>query len=79
VWAFKRSGYNYVWAMVRPARTGSQTATVEYYDAGSRKWRRLRTVTVSASNRFVYLRTHARAKYFRVVAGDQLSRRAVPK
>ena len=79
VWAFKRSGYTYVWGMVRPARGASQTATVEYYDAGSRKWKRLRTVSVSASNRFVYLRTHARGKYFRVVAGDRLSRKAVPK
>jgi hypothetical protein len=79
VWAFKRSGYNYVWGMVRPARGGSQAATVEYYDASSRKWRRVRTVTVSGSNRFVYLRTHARGKYFRVVVGDQLSRKAVPK
>jgi hypothetical protein len=79
VWAFKRSGYNYVWAMVRPARGEPQSATVEYYDARSRKWRRVRTVTVSGGNRFIYLRTHARGKYFRVVAGDQLSRKAAPK
>jgi len=78
VWAFKRSGYNYVWAMVRPARGASQTATVEYYDS-SRKWKRVRTVTVGGSKRFIYLRTHARGKYFRVVAGEQLSRRAAPK
>jgi hypothetical protein len=79
VWAFKRSGYNYVWGMVRPARGGSQTVTVEYYHASARKWRRVRTVTVSGSDRFVYLRTHARGKYFRLVVGDQLSRKAAPK
>jgi hypothetical protein len=27
----------------------------------------------------VYLRTHARGKYFRLAVGDQLSRKAAPK
>jgi hypothetical protein len=79
VWAFKRGTYTYVWGMVRPARAESRTATVEYYDARTRKWRRVRTVTVSGSKRFIYLRTKARGKYFRVVAGDQVSRKAAPK
>jgi hypothetical protein len=78
VWSFKRGSYLYVWGMVRSARTSTQTATVEYYDS-SRKWKRLRTVSVGGSNRFVYLRTKARAKYFRIVAGDQVSRKAAPK
>jgi hypothetical protein len=81
VWAFKRGSYTYVWGMVRPARGAAQqtTATVDYYDARSRSWKRVRTVTVSGSNRFVYLRTKARGKYFRVVAGDRVSRKAAPK
>jgi hypothetical protein len=77
VWSFKRSGYLYVWGMVRPARGGTQSATVEYYDS-TRKWKRLRTVSVSGSNRFVYLRTKAKAKYFRIVSGERVSRKAAP-
>ena len=78
VWAFKRSGYTYVWGMVRPARA-PQSAVVEYYDARSRKWKRVRTVTVDGGRRFVYLRTKAVGKYFRIVAGDRVSRKAAPK
>ena len=76
VWSFRRGSYLYVWGMVRPARGGVQSATVEYYD---RSWKRLRTLSVSRSNRFVYLRTKARAKYFRIVSGDSVSRKAAPK
>ena len=79
VWAFKRSGYTYVWGMVRPARGGTQTATVEYYDARSRAWKRLRTVSLGPSNRVVYLRTKASGRYFRIASGDQVSRKAAPK
>src|SRR5215212_6360334 len=77
VWTFKRGSYTYVWGMVRPARGGSQTATVEYYDARARAWKRLRSVNVGGANRFVYLRTKASGKYFRIVAGARLSRKAV--
>ncbi len=80
VWAFKRGTYTYVWGMVRPARGAQRTATVEYYDASARAWKRVRTVTVGGSaSRFIYLRTHARGKYYRIVSGEQLSRKAVPK
>ena len=80
VWSFKRGSYLYVWGMVRPARGGAaQTATVEYYDARARAWKRVRTVSVRGANRFVYLRTKARAKYFRIASGDQVSRKAAPK
>ena len=78
VWAFKRSGYTYVWGMVRPARA-PQSAVVEYYDARARTWKRVRTVTVGAGKRFVYLRTKAVGKYFRIAAGDRVSRKAAPK
>jgi hypothetical protein len=79
VWAFKRGSYTYVWGMVRPARGGTQAAVVEYYDARTRKWKRVRTVSVGGSKRFVYLRTKARGKYFRILAGDRISRKAAPK
>jgi hypothetical protein len=79
VWAFKRGTYTYVWGMVRPAGVAPQSATVEYYDARARSWKRVRTVSVAGSNRFVYLRTKARGKYFRIVAGEWVSRKAAPK
>jgi hypothetical protein len=79
VWAFKRGSYTYVWGMVRPTRAGAETATVEYYDARARAWKRARTVTVTAANRFVYVRTKARGKYFRIAADGELSRKAAPK
>ena len=79
VWAFPRSGYTYVWGMVRPARGAAQPVTVEYYDARARAWKRVRTTTVSGDARFVYLRTRARGKYFRLVWGSRLSRKAAPK
>ena len=54
--------------MVRPARGAPRRSRrVEYYDARARAWKRVRTVSVSGANRFVYLRTQARGKYFRLV------------
>ena len=50
-----------------------------YYDARARKWKKVRTVSVSGSSRFVYLRTRARGKYFRLVWETQRSRKAAPK
>jgi hypothetical protein len=79
IWAFKRGSYTYVWGMVRPARGAPQNATVDYYDARSRSWKRVRTLTIGGSNRFVYLRTKARGKYFRIAAGERISRKAAPK
>src|SRR5215211_457675 len=79
VWSFRRGSYTYVWGMVRPARTTSTSATVEYYDASRRAWRPLRTVTVGGAKRFVYLKTKVRGKYFRLVTGDGASRKTVPK
>ena len=79
VWSFRRGSYLYVWGMVRPARGQAQTAVVEYYDARARAWKRVRTVSVSGENRFVYLRTKAKAKYFRIVSGERVSRKAAPK
>ena len=79
VWAFPRGGYTYVWGMARPARGAAQALAVEYYDARARTWRKVRTVSVSGSNRFVYLRTRARGKYFRLVWESRLSRKAAPK
>jgi hypothetical protein len=78
-WAFEKRGYTYVWGMVRPARGGSQAVVVQYYDARRREWRRVRTVSVSGVQRFVYLRTRARGKYFRLVWDSEVSRKAAPK
>jgi hypothetical protein len=36
-------------------------------------------VTAGGERRFIYLRTKARGKYFRIAAGDQISRKAAPK
>jgi hypothetical protein len=79
IWVFKKSGYTYVWGMVRPARADAPPVVVEYYDAAKRVWRKVRTVQVSGSDRFVYLRTHARGKYFRLAWGGELSRKAAPR
>jgi hypothetical protein len=78
VWAFPRGGYTYVWGMVRPARGEPRPVLVEYYDARARTWKKVRTVSVSGSNRFVYLRTRARGKYFRLVWESAGSRKARP-
>ncbi|MEA2479940.1 MAG: hypothetical protein QOJ07_1862, partial [Thermoleophilaceae bacterium] len=42
VWVFKRSGYDYVWAMVRPVRADAaeQPVTVEYASRASGPWKR---------------------------------------
>jgi hypothetical protein len=78
IWAFKRGSYRYVWGMVRPAGDG-QSATVQYYDAKRRRWRTTKTVAVSAGKRFIYLKTRAKGKYFRIVWNGQSSRKAVPR
>ena len=78
VWAFPRSGYTYVWGMARPARGATQPVAVEYYDSRARTWKKVRTVSVSGASRFVYLRTRARGKYFRLVWKSRISRKAAP-
>jgi hypothetical protein len=79
IWAFQKRGYTYVWGMVRRAHDAAQTVRVEYYDARTRRWKRVRTVSAGGSDRFVYLRTRANGKYFRLVAGEDVSRKAVPR
>jgi hypothetical protein len=73
VWPFEKNGYRYVWAMVRGATT-AQPATVEYASKSSGPWKRVRTVTVDRSHRFIYLKTKAKGPYFRVVHDGKASR-----
>ena len=58
---------------------GRETGTLEYYDARTRKWKFLRTVFVGQANRYFYVRTRARGKYFRLAWDGRLSRKTVPK
>ena len=73
IWAFRRGSYKYVWGMVRPASDG-QTVAVQKLSGG--KWRTAKTVAVSKSRRFVYLRLRTSSKYFRLVWNGKVSRKA---
>ncbi len=42
-------------------------------------WKRVRTVNIDSAHRFVYLRTHAKGPYFRVMWNGEPSRLARPR
>ena len=80
VWAFPKRGYTLRLGHGAPGRgDAAQVARSSTTTPRRAAWKKVRTVSVSGQNRFVYLRTRARGKYFRIVAGDQVEPQGAPK
>ncbi|MEA2451103.1 MAG: hypothetical protein QOG63_3035 [Thermoleophilaceae bacterium] len=80
IWAVKRGKSTKIWLQVRPeSRIGQpQQVTVQYRKKGSRKFRNLKTYTVSDGRGFKRVSTKVRASYWRFSWNGQHSRAAKP-
>jgi Cellulase (glycosyl hydrolase family 5) len=80
IWPIQRHKGTRIWLQVRPASTlgRPQKVTIQYRKKHSKKYRKLKTVTVRNRHGFAIVKTHKKAKLWRLSWKGNHSRAAAP-
>ena len=80
IWAVQKRKSTRIWLQVRPKAnlSGPHRVTIQYRKKGSKKFRKLKTITVHTRRGFAVVKTRKKAKLWRLAWRGKQSRAAAP-